>query len=72
MLKSKNTNMSWKFRHPSIIMISGPTGSGKTKFVERVIVERRFMVLHNRVFSVYSEWQPAYESLQLARPDIVF
>ncbi len=53
-------------------MISGPTGSGKTKFVERLIVQRRFSVQHNRVFWVYSEWQPAYESLQRARPDIVF
>ena len=64
--------MSWKFRHPSTIMISGPTGSGKTKFVERVLVERLFSVDHNRVFWVYSEWQPAYESLQQLRPDIMF
>lgn len=64
--------MSWKFRHPSTIMISGPTGSGKTKFVERVLVERRFTVDHNRIFWIYSEWQPAYEALQQARPEINF
>ena len=64
--------MSWKFRHPSTIMISGPTGSGKTKFVERVLLERRFTVEHNCIFWIYSEWQPAYETLQQARPDINF
>ncbi len=64
--------MSWKFRHPSTIMISGPTGSGKTKFVERLLVERRFTIDHNRIFWIYSEWQPAYDALQHLRPDIVF
>ena len=64
--------MSWKFRHPSTIMISGPTGSGKTKFVERLLVERKFTIAHNRIFWIYSEWQPAYDALQHLRPDIVF
>ena len=64
--------MSWNFIHPSTIMVSGPTGSGKTKFVERVIVERKFNVEHNRIFWVYSEWQPAYDNLQRVRQDIVF
>ena len=64
--------MSWKFRHPCTILVSGPTGSGKTKFVERVLVQHKFSVEHNRIFWVYSEWQPAYDNLQRVRPDIVF
>ena len=64
--------MSWKFRHHSTILICGPTGSDKTKYVERLIVERRFTVQDNRVFWVYAEWQPAYDSLQGARPDNEF
>ena len=64
--------MSWQFKHPCTIMVSGPTGSGKTKFVERVLIEHRFSVLHNRVFWIYSEWQPAYDKLQHLLPYIHF
>ena len=64
--------MTWIFKHPCTIMVSGPTGSGKTKFVERILIERKFSVVHNKIYWIYSEWQPVYDTLQRAIPQIVF
>ena len=64
--------MALPFIHPSTILISGPTGSGKTKFVQRLINEKMFNVRHNKILWIYSEWQPAYNELARSNPLIEF
>ena len=61
-----------KFRHPSTMIVSGPTGSGKTKFVSRLILERQYDPMPNRIIWVYSEWQPLYDIIQMSYPSVEF
>ena len=51
---------TWK--HPFTCVISGPTGSGKTYFVERFIaaIEKMMTPVPEEIIWCYSEYQPAY------------
>ena len=49
-----------KLVHPSTILISGPTGCGKTEFVGRLIREKMFDKFPSRIIWVYSYWQYFY------------
>jgi len=52
------------FRHPSTILIAGPTGSGKTEFVVKLLTQHGIDPFPERIIWVYSEWQDAYERIQ--------
>lgn len=52
-----------KLVHPSTVLVSGPTGSGKTRFVIRLINEGLFEPMPNHIVIVYSEWQKIYDSI---------
>lgn len=54
------------FRHPCTVLISGPTGSGKTRFVQKVLVSQLIQPPPQRIVWVYGEWQRAYAELQLS------
>lgn len=56
--------MAFWFNHPSNIFIVGPTGSGKTQFMEKALQQQQFSPMPERLVWVYSEWQPAYARLQ--------
>ena len=49
-----------KLVHPSTILLSGPTGCGKTEFVGRLLREKMFDKFPNRIIWVYSYWQYFY------------
>lgn len=51
------------FFHPSPIIIAGPTGSGKTKFIEKIIIEKKMQPFPQKIYYCYSEWQKSYNSL---------
>ena len=59
------------FRHPTTILVSGPTGCGKTRFVQRLLDrnERAIVPFPERIVWVYSEWQPAYDELARSLQD---
>ena len=53
------------FKHPFSCLISGPSQSGKTTFVERLI-KHRYQMIYPTPKSIiwhYSEFQPAYQSM---------
>lgn len=50
-----------KLKHPSTILISGPTGSGKTEFVKELVLRNWFNPPIERIIWVYGEWQKVYE-----------
>ena len=58
--------------HPSTILVSGPTGSGKTKFVSDLIAHQIIQPSPDRICWVYSELQPLYEELSLQYPELEF
>ena len=60
------------FIHPSTYLLAGPTGSGKTYFVCRVLKERLIFPFPSRIIWIYSEWQPAYELIRKCIPTIEF
>lgn len=67
-----------KLRHPSTILVSGPTGSGKTQLVLKLVERNWFCNEHSapiqihQVYCLYSVWQPAYDSLRLNKPNTKF
>ena len=61
-----------EFKHPSTILISGPTGSGKSEFVGRLILERMLDPMPNKIIWIYGEWQPLYDKLSMIRNQIEF
>jgi hypothetical protein len=38
----------------------------------RLIKDRMFNVLHDKIYWIYTEWQPAYTEILQTRPEIVF
>ena len=59
-----------KFRHPSTIMVSGPTMSGKTQFVVNLLKYDMFTPSPQRIIWCYSKEQPLYEKLKQLVPNI--
>ena len=58
--------------HPSTILVAGPTGSGKTVFVRKLITENMIYPFPTRIVIVFSEWQKEYEMLKWQLPSIEF
>ena len=57
------------FKHPTTIMVSGPTGCGKTEFVSRAIEQQIFEPMPDRKIWIYGERQ---ETIELRHQDIEF
>ena len=52
-----------RVQHPTTIIVSGPTGSGKTFFVVRLINSSLIQPPPERMWWLYSYWQSVYEEL---------
>ena len=61
-----------KLIHPSNIIVSGPTGSGKTQLVSRLLITQNIDPFPSHIVYLYSEWQEEYEKLLEALPQITF
>lgn len=64
--------MSLALVHPSTILVSGPTGSGKTIFIARLLKHKFLKPWCNKIFWIYSEWQRVYERVKAIYPNITF
>ena len=53
--------MPFAFKHPSNILIVGPTGAGKTQFLSRCLEKGLFQPRPTRIIWIYGEWQEAYD-----------
>lgn len=60
------------FKHPSNIIIAGPTGCGKTYFVHHVLEHRALDPMPERIVVVYAEWQPIYDQWRTWYPATEF
>ena len=66
------TNLELHFKHPSTVLLSGPTGCRKTRFVRRILEERLIDTFPTRLIWVYSEWQEDYDKITTIYPEIEF
>lgn len=57
-------NEPLKLVHPSTILISGPTGCGKTYFVSELLRKNWFNPAIERFILIYGEWQEVYDKLK--------
>lgn len=60
------------FKHPTTIVLAGPTQCGKTHFLIKAIRAQRFQPEPQRIVWVYGEMQAAYEELARDMPGIEF
>jgi hypothetical protein len=60
------------FKHPTTVVLAGPTQCGKTHFLIRAICEQCFKPEPQRIVWVYGEMQSAYEELARVMPSIEF
>ena len=51
------------FRHPTTILIAGPTLAGKSFFFKQILENRLFQLAPFRIIYVYSEHHPDLEHL---------
>lgn len=56
--------MSLPFQHPASIIIAGPSRSGKTSFLRRMLEEKAIDPFPTLILIVYGEWQRKYDRLQ--------
>ena len=58
---------SFRFQHPATMMIVGPTQSGKSNFVEKLLQSALIKYPSRkatRIHLFYTQWQPLYDRLQ--------
>ena len=60
------------FKHPTTILIAGPTQCGKTYFFIRALTDQLIQPPPERIVWVFSEWQPAYQVLAQHFPKVEF
>ena len=60
------------FKHPTTILLSEPTGCGKTRFVRRILEERLIEPFPTRLIWVYGEWQEDYDLVKTTYHEIEF
>ena len=66
------TNLELHFKHPSTILLFGPTGCGTTRLVRRILEERLINPFPTRLIRVYSEWQEDYDKIKTIYFEIEF
>ena len=64
--------LDFKFKYSITIQVSGPTRCGKTRFLRCILSKKLSKLFANRIFWVYSEWQPDYMCIRNYYPEIEF
>jgi hypothetical protein len=67
-------NFDTRIRTPAGLVIVGASQVGKTRYISKLLLERRsvFDVQPKRIVYAYTEWQPEYLSLKERVPEIEF
>jgi hypothetical protein len=70
---SDNDLTSLLFKHEFTAIVAGPSKSGKTEFVKKLIQWRNILIdiPPEKIVWVYREWQPAYKFLQTTFGDTI-
>ena len=59
--------MDIRFAHPFTCVVSGPTGSGKTEFVAKLIenISDMMIPVPEKIVWCYGEWQKRFEKSEM-------
>ncbi|CAH3150031.1 unnamed protein product [Porites evermanni] len=58
-------NITVMIRHPSSVIIAGPSGSGKSELVEQCLRDLNvFQVQPHKIVYAYDRWQPRFDRMQ--------
>jgi ABC-type phosphate/phosphonate transport system ATPase subunit len=70
----ENTITNVIFKHPFTCMIAGPSKSGKTTLLRKILQSNQNLIHPQveRIVYCYSRWQDGFEKLQLTVPAIEF
>jgi Cdc6-like AAA superfamily ATPase len=62
------------FKSPFTCLIAGPTQSGKTTFIEKVLIDNKLLIKPNvnKIIYCYARWQTKYDQLKSLIPNIEF
>lgn len=62
------------FNHPFTCLIAGPTQSGKTFFIQKVLENSNILIKPqpDHIIYCYSSWQPKFDILKNSIPNIEF
>ena len=68
------TTTEFKFKHPFCMMVAGPSRSGKTQWVAKLLQERqkRIYPIPGRIVYCYAHWQDKYTELKNSAPSTHF
>ena len=57
------TGMNGNIVHPATVLLSGMSGSGKTTFMQRLLLARKISPMPTRIVWLFAQWQPIYDTL---------
>lgn len=63
---------AFEFKHPTTILIAGPTMSGKTHFLVKALKADLIQPRPSRIIWVYGERQPIFAEVEAAFPNVEF
>ena len=66
------SSLELHYKHPATMLISGPTGCGKSRFVRRILEEQLIEPFPTRLIWVYGEGQKDYDIVKTIYPEIEF
>ena len=66
----KSTNMS--FKRPFSMVVSGPSGSGKSVWTKKLLLSSLIQPSPERIIWCYGQWQPLYDNIRKRIPRIEF
>ncbi|KAJ8021253.1 hypothetical protein HOLleu_38399 [Holothuria leucospilota] len=71
---SNQEEVDVRFQHPVTCLVAGPTGSGKTVWLSRLLKHKSALINHppENVVRFYGEYQTLYDDILKDQPDIRF
>ena len=62
----------YEFQHPCTVVISGPSGSGKSVLTKDILCQRSIQPSPQRIIWCYGQYQPLYDAIQRQLPYVEF
>ena len=60
------------FKHPFSMVVSGPSGSGKSVWTKKLLLSSLIQPSPERIIWCYGQWQPLYDNIRKRIPRIEF